>query len=82
MLSIAIIRFSDYNIICKSIEREIAMEYITANEAAEKWNISPRRVQLLCKQGKVAGAVKLGWAWAIPRTAAKPVDMRLKKSGD
>lgn len=31
------------------------MDYITAKEAAEKWGISQRRVQLLCEQGRVAG---------------------------
>nr|WP_051273524.1 hypothetical protein [Desulfotruncus alcoholivorax] len=42
------------------------MDYITAIEAAEKWGISQRRVQLLCEQGRVAEAVRLGWTWAIP----------------
>lgn len=41
------------------------MEYITANEAAEKWGISGRRVQLLCKQGRIRGARRFGWAWVI-----------------
>ena len=51
------------------------MDYITAKEAAEKWGISQRRVQLLCEQGRVAGAVRLGWAWAIPKEADKPALM-------
>lgn len=54
------------------------MDYITAKEAAEKWGISQRRVQLLCEQGRVAGAVRLGWAWAIPKEADKPADARRK----
>lgn len=54
------------------------MEYITAKEAAEKWGISQRRVQRLCEQGRVLGAVKLGWAWAIPIEASKPTDARKK----
>lgn len=60
------------------------MEYITANEAAEKWGISGRRVQLLCKQGRIKGARRLGWAWMIPADAEKPIDGRLKenKKGD
>ena len=36
------------------------MEYITAKEAAEKWGISQRRVQVLCEQGRVDGAKRLG----------------------
>jgi hypothetical protein len=57
------------------------MDYITAKEAAEKWGISQRRVQLLCEQGRVAGAVRLGWAWAIPKEADKPADARSKDKG-
>ena len=57
------------------------MDYITAKEAAEKWGISQRRVQLLCEQGRVTGAVRLGWAWAIPKEADKPADARRKDKG-
>lgn len=56
------------------------MDYITAKQAAEKWKISERRVQVLCNQGKVEGAVKLGWAWAIPKEAKKPIDGRSLKN--
>ena len=52
------------------------MEYINAKETAEKWGISQRRVQALCEQGRVEGAVRLGWAWAIPKEVDKPVDAR------
>ena len=54
------------------------MEHITAKQAAEKWNISQRRVQVLCEQGRIRGAVRLGWAWAIPKDAEKPEDARIK----
>lgn len=54
------------------------MDYITTKEAAEKWNISERRVQVLCRQGKVKGVVRLGWAWAIPKNTNKPKDSRKK----
>lgn len=54
------------------------MEYMTAKEAAQKWGVSQRRVQLLCENGRIVGAVRLGWAWAIPRDAEKPVDARKK----
>lgn len=52
------------------------MDYITAKEAAGKWGISQRRVQVLCTQGKIQGAKKLGWAWAIPSKVEKPKDAR------
>ena len=55
------------------------MEYITAQQAATQWNISQRRVQILCSQGRIDGVFKLGENWAIPITAKKPVDSRRKE---
>lgn len=52
------------------------MRFITASQAAEKWNISQRRVQVLCAQGRVEGVFKLGEYWAIPDTTKKPQDDR------
>ena len=51
--------------------------FITVKDAAEKWNISPRTVQILCAEGKIDGATKFGRVWAIPADAEKPVDKRL-----
>ncbi len=60
------------------------MDFMTASEAAKKWNISQRRVQILCVENRIEGVFKLGDNWAIPETAEKPVDKRLKnnKKGD
>ncbi|MGN9060609.1 DNA-binding protein [Mediterraneibacter faecis] len=52
------------------------MKYITASQAAEKWNVSQRRVQIMCAQNRIEGAFKLGEAWAIPDDAQKPKDKR------
>lgn len=49
------------------------MDYITAKEAAEKWNTSLRTVQQLCVNGRIDGAAKIGTQWMIPRNAEKPV---------
>lgn len=54
------------------------MEYITAKQAANRWNISQRRVQILCSEGRIDGAFRLGEMWAIPKDTAKPVDRRKK----
>ena len=54
------------------------MEYIKAEVAAKKWNMSLRRVQDLCKEGKVFGAQKFGTNWMIPETATRPLDGRRK----
>ena len=52
------------------------MEYITTVEAAEKWHITRRRVNVLCDQGRIEGAVLKGKMWLIPASAEKPVDGR------
>lgn len=52
--------------------------YIRINEASEKWNISPRRVQALCSAGKVEGAIRLGRDWMIPKNSRRPMDGRTK----
>lgn len=55
------------------------MDYISIAEAAEKWGITPRRVQVLCAQGRVFGAGRVGRTWAIPKDAEKPSDARKEK---
>jgi Fic family protein len=52
--------------------------YISTKQAAEKWNISERRVRILCSEGKVEGAFKVGRNWNIPQNSKKPADARLK----
>lgn len=52
-------------------------EYMTAKEAAEKWGISQRRVQVLCVEGRIPGAKKYASVWAIPKDAEKPKDERI-----
>lgn len=54
------------------------MGYITASQAAKKWNISQRRVQILCSENRIKGVFKLGETWAIPEEAEKPGDFRKK----
>ena len=57
------------------------MEYMSAMEAAEKWEITVRRVQQYCVKGRIEGAEKLGRSWMIPENAPKPDDPRRKKGG-
>ncbi len=56
------------------------MKYMTASQAAEKWNVSQRRVQIMCQQNRIKGAFKLGENWAIPANTKKPADKRRKTS--
>ena len=52
--------------------------YISVSDAATKFNISRRRVQLLCEQGRISGANMIDGVWFIPETATKPADRRRK----
>ena len=54
------------------------MEYLTTVEMSKKWNISSRRIGVLCTEGRIDGAVKKGKMWLIPSDAAKPLDARFK----
>ena len=53
-------------------------EYMTAQEAAEKWNVSLRWVQRLCKENRIEGVRNVGRVWLIPKKAEKPMDRRKK----
>jgi len=56
------------------------MDYIGIDEVAKKWGISKRFVQVLCANGRIEGATRLGRAWMIPKNAKKPVDGRTKEA--
>lgn len=73
---IAIIPIIEYNIL---IMEGSIMEYLTATELSKVWNISTRRIGVLCTEGRVDGAIKKGKMWLIPDTAQKPADARYKK---
>lgn len=52
------------------------LSFISAKEAAEKWNISQRRVSILCSENRITGAMMVGNMWIIPSNAEKPIDKR------
>jgi DNA adenine methylase len=52
------------------------LSFISAKEAAEKWNISQRRVAILCSENRISGAMMVGNMWIIPATSEKPIDLR------
>lgn len=54
------------------------MEYMTIKEAAKKWNISARRIQVLCINDRIPGATRFGHQWAIPADSSKPSDARIR----
>jgi hypothetical protein len=54
------------------------MDYMTAQQAAEKWGVSLRWVQTYLKNERIDGVIRFGHAWMIPVDSKKPVDGRLK----
>lgn len=51
---------------------------MTVKQASGKWNISDRRVRVLCENGQIDGAYRIGKIWYIPDNADKPADGRIK----
>lgn len=54
------------------------MEYISVAQVAKKWGISPKRVQVLCRERRIDGVMRVGNVWIIPHDAQKPHDARIK----
>ena len=53
-------------------------DMMNAREAAFLWGMSDRRVAVLCKSGRIEGAIKQGRNWLIPANTPKPEDRRVK----
>lgn len=47
-------------------------KYISVLEMAERWNVSQRRIQVLCNENRIEGAIKQSGVWLIPYSAKKP----------
>ena len=54
------------------------MKYLSITQTAERWGVSTRRIQILCGEGRVSGAIRIGSVWGIPEDAEKPADARIK----
>ena len=51
----------------------------TCSEKALEWNVTPRTVNAMCKNGRIQGAVKEKRTWLIPDDAEKPLDGRVPR---
>ena len=51
------------------------MKYLSIAQTAERRGISTRRIQILCGEGRVPGAIRIGSVWGIPEDAEKPRKM-------
>lgn len=54
------------------------MDYLSVKQVSELWGISKRRIQTLCTEERIPGAMRIGTYWAIPADAEKPNDQRIK----
>ena len=52
------------------------LQYMSCRDAAERWNISQRRVSVLCAENRIPNVAILGNMWIIPIDAEKPTDAR------
>ena len=46
-------------------------KYLSIRQAAEKWEISKRKVQVLCVEGRISGSSRIDSIWAISANAKK-----------
>ena len=53
-------------------------DYMTAQGAAEKWNVLLRWVQRLYKENRIEGILNINRVWLIYKDAKKPADKRRK----
>jgi len=54
------------------------MDYMKVSEAAKKWELSARRVRILCQENRIEGVIRKGNLYMIPIDAKKPEDARRK----
>lgn len=47
------------------------MEYLTTVEMSEKWNITLRKIGVLCSKGRMDGVIKKEKTWIIPADSKK-----------
>lgn len=61
------------------MEARNLMEFMTAQEAGQKWKLSSRMVAYYCASGRIPGVEKKGNVWFLPLDAEKPKDKRYRK---
>lgn len=54
------------------------VKFISTTEAGKRWGLSNRRVAILCAEGRIPNAQKIGNTWMLPEDSEKPGDARIK----
>ena len=52
--------------------------YLKISEVSEKWGIKERRINTLCLEGRIEGAIMFCNTCAIPDGSEKPKDERIR----
>ena len=52
---------------------------MTVKQAAEKWGITPRRVQEIIREGRINGVQRIGTTQVMPVDTLKPLDLRMER---
>lgn len=53
------------------------ISYMKISDASKKWGIGERRINTLCLERRIEGAIKFGTTWAIPVDVERPKDERI-----
>lgn len=61
------------------MEARNLMEFMTAQEAGQKWKLSSRMIAYYCASGRIPGVEKKGNVWFLPLDAEKPKDKRYRR---
>jgi len=56
------------------------LRIMTVREAADKWGITPRRVQEIILAGRIEGVRKIGTTRVMPDDTPKSLDLRLERA--
>jgi DNA-methyltransferase (dcm) len=54
-------------------------DYLSVVEISQRWNITTRRIQVLCNKQRITGAIKQSGIWLIPFDAKKPEKLKSGK---
>ena len=60
------------------LEGDDCLGIMTVKQAAVKWNITPRRVQEMIREGRIESVQKIGTTQVMPDDTKKPLDLRYK----
>lgn len=54
------------------------MDYISIKEASDKWGLSEKKIQTLCDEKQIDGAIYFDGVWAIPSMDQRPIGHNIK----